>query len=340
MKAAIVDQYLDTLGGGERYSLGIAQAFLSQGYRVDIEWKDKKIKKKLEDRFGIDLSEVNIKKDVGRGDGYDACFWISDGSIPTLRARKNFLHFQVPFQGVNGKSLLNKMKLFRIEKVIVNSYFTKEFIDKEYGVDGVVIYPPVSVDKIKPKRKENLILFVGRFSSLAQAKRQDILIKAFKKFHDSGYSDWKLVMAGGVEVGVRDEIEKFKKLAKGYPIDILQSPDFKKIKELYGKAKFFWSASGYGVKENKNPDKVEHFGITVVEAMAAGAIPIVYSAGGHKEIVADGENGFLWEKQSELVKTTKKLVEGKGIRKLSKAAKKDSKVFEYDRFEAEFIKLI
>ena len=38
----------------------------------------------------------------------------------------------------------------------------------------------------------------------------------------------------------------------------------------------------------------EHFGIAVVESMAAGCIMIAHNSGGPKlDIVKDGENGFL-----------------------------------------------
>lgn len=341
MKAAIYNPYLDTLGGGERYTILTAIAFSKAGYRVDIEWPNGNIKEKLEKRFGLDLTEINIVKNVERGDGYDLCFWVSDGSIPNLKARKNLLHFQVPFQNVNGKTLINKMKFFRIDKVICNSYFTKNFIDSEYGVESAVIYPPVDIAKIKPRKKENVIAYVGRFSQLGQVKRQDILISAFKRFYDSGYRDWKLVMAGGSEVGAENYLKKIKKSKEGYPIEIIESPDFKSLKGLYGKTRIFWSAVGYGINEDKNPEKVEHFGISLVEAMAAGAVPIVYKGGGYKEIIKEGENGFFWQRSSSLIAITKKLIgDGKLARKLSLRAGQDSQIFNNARFEEEIIKII
>ena len=299
MRAAIYNPYLDTLGGGERYSMAFAQTAVKKGYRVDVQWKDSSIKKKLEERFGISLKGVNFIKNINRGDNYDVCFWISDGSIPLLRARNNILHFQIPFQNVKGKSLINKMKLYRINRIVCNSRLTKKHIDKAYGVKSVVIY--------KPKRKEKLIVAVGRFSQLTQSKRQDVLIRAFKKFYDTGYDDWRLVLAGGVEVGVDKYINKLKKTSRGYPIDIIESPPFRKIVSLYGKAKVFWSASGYGVDEEIEPMKLEHFGITVVEAMAAGAVPIVYDAGGHREIIKDGISGYLWKDIRQLITNSKKI---------------------------------
>ena len=340
MRAAIYNPYLNTLGGGERYTVAVASALVNAGYKVDIEWKSKSIKKRLEERFGIDLSGVNFVRDIKRGDGYEVCFWVSAGSIPVLRARKNLLHFQVPFHGVGGRTLLNKMKLFKINKIICNSHFTKEIIDKEYGVNSVVIYPPVSVSKIKAKRKQNWILFVGRFSQLTQAKNQDVLIKAFKKFSKE-FTDWELILAGGVEVGVGDYLERLKKLAEGYPVRIIESPSFKEIVSLYGQSKVFWSAAGFGMSEEKEPEKIEHFGITVVEAMAGGSVPVVYGAGGHKEIVDHGKTGYLWKSEKDLLTFTKNLLKTRGLlSKMAEQAKIASQVYEVDRFEQEFLELL
>lgn len=341
MKAAIYNPYLDTLGGGERYVVSVALSFQKAGYKVDIQWPNKSIKEKLEKRFGLDLREISFVGDVKRGDGYDLCFWVSDGSVPSLRARKNFLHFQVPFQNVGGKTLINKMKFFKIDKVICNSVFTKNLIDREYGVESVVIYPPVDVSKIRAKKKENLIIYVGRFSELGQVKRQDILISAFKKFFDSGFNDWRLVIAGGVEVGAGTFLKKLKKAKEGYPIEIVESPDFKSLKDLYSRARFFWSAVGYGVNETKNPERVEHFGISLVEGMAAGAIPVIYKAGGYKEIVKEAESGFFFNKTRQLLTITKKLIEDKKTqRRVSLRAKETAQNFSNEIFEKEITKII
>jgi glycosyltransferase involved in cell wall biosynthesis len=334
MRAAIYNPYLDTLGGGERYTVSFAKVLAKNGYTVDMEWKDPEIKKILEDRFGIDLDSVNIVNDVKKGDGYDLCFWVTDGSIPLLHARRNILHFQVPFHDVGGRSLLNRMKLVRINKIICNSQFTKNVIDKEYGVESVVIYPPVDTVGIKLERKENLILYVGRFSQILQNKNQEILIKSFEKMFDAGLKDWKLILAGGTEVGVGDYLEKLRKMSSSYPVEIVESPNFKTLKDLYGRAKIFWSASGYDVDENKNPEKVEHFGITIVEAMAGGAVPVVYNAGGHKEIVKDGENGFLWDTPTMLISKTLGLINDPSmIRKLSSKVRESSEKYSLDSFE-------
>jgi glycosyltransferase involved in cell wall biosynthesis len=341
VKAAIYSPYLDTLGGGERYVLSVARLLTEKGWKVDVAAKDKQILEKASERLNLDLAGVEAVKDVNRGEGYDLCFWLSDGSVPRFLARKNILHFQRPFSGVGGKTLISRMKFFRVNTVVVNSHFTKGFIDQEFPKKAKVLYPPVDVVKFKAKKKENLIFYLGRFSQLEQAKRQDVLVEAFKKFYDAAGKGWQLVLAGGSDVGRTNFVDQLKEESKTYPIKIIENASFNQIKDFYARAKIFWSASGYGVDEKKQPQKVEHFGITVVEAMAAGAVPIIVTAGGHKEIIENGKNGFLWEKESELRQLTIKLVEDESLRrKLSRQVRADAQKYSYENFKKQFLALV
>lgn len=347
MKASIHNPYLDTLGGGERYTVGVIKTLLGLGYKVDLEWGEASIVGKLEQRFGIKLNGVNISPDIKRGDGYDLCFWISDGSIPVLHARKNILHFQVPFHHIGGNNLLNKMKLFRVDHIICNSEFTKKIIDHEYGVESLVVYPPVDLGKIKHKRKENIILYVGRFSNLVQSKGQDILISAFKEFcigekiKVAKLDNWKLILAGGTEVGVGDGLRSLKEMSYGLPIEFIENPKYSELCDLYGRARFFWSASGFGADEENNPERLEHFGITTVEAMAGGAVPVVYNGGGQKEIIKNNINGILWSDQFDLVSETKNIINNKGrFTSLSKEATTSAKLFDVQLFEKKIVSLL
>src|SRR4029077_15252738 len=122
-----------------------------------------------------------------------------------------------------------------------------------------------------------------------------------------------------------------------FSIQLIRSPDFKTLRDLFGKAKIFWSASGYGIDEEKEPKKMEHFGITVVEAMAAGCVPLVIDAGGHKEIIQDGVNGFLWSDVADLYGITKKLsIDEKFRKKISVKAMETAKKYSYEEFEKNF----
>ena len=59
---------------------------------------------------------------------------------------------------------------------------------------------------------------------------------------------------------------------------------------------------------------MEHFGITTVEAMAAGCVPVVINKAGQREIVEDGVSGFLWNTWGELKDRTQLLAEDGNLR--------------------------
>lgn len=352
MRAGIYDPYLDTLGGGERYTLTFANSLAKLGYEVDIFWNDQSIGKKIKERFGFDVDGLNFVDNIFSKDkktkkrlmqDYDLIFFVSDGSVPYLGAKRNILHFQVPFHGISGKSFFNRLKFRKIDLIVCNSLFTKKVIDKEYGVHSDVLYPPVDVESFKLLKKENLIVYVGRFTSFLHSKRQDVLVKSFIKMfkeEKEKVKDWKLVLAGVDKEG-KEYVSKLKEMAKGYPIQILTNPHFNDLKQLYGKAKIFWTAAGYGFDEQKQPEKMEHFGITTVEAMACGCVPIVINKGGQKEIVEDSKNGFLWETEQQLIDKTLRLMENENEWvKLSKEAQKRSLVFSEKEFYERIKKLV
>jgi glycosyltransferase involved in cell wall biosynthesis len=64
-KAAIYDPYLDTLGGGERYCLTVAEFLLKNNYSVDLFWSgDSNLIAKAQQRFNLNLSQVNLVPDI------------------------------------------------------------------------------------------------------------------------------------------------------------------------------------------------------------------------------------------------------------------------------------
>jgi len=348
-KAGIYDPYLDTVGGGERYTMTVAECLLAKNWQVDVFWNDSSIKGKISQRLGIKIERANFLPDIFQKSiwekykvlkSYDLIFYLSDGSVPFLFAKKNILHFQVPFHGIGGKKFLNRIKLKKVNAVVCNSCFTKKFIDKEYGVKSVVVYPPVAVEEFKPGRKENVILSVARFTDMLHNKRQDILVELFKKMVGKGLRGWRLFLVGGDAEGKR-LVAKLKRESRGYPIEILTNISFEELKKIYAKAKIFWHAAGYGIDERRQPEKVEHFGISPVEAMAAGCVPVVINKGGIPEIIKTEKDGFLWTKKEELLKITLELIKDPlKIEKFSKEVVKSSRRFSKDVFSQEINRLV
>lgn len=314
-KALIVSPYLDHLGGGERYMLSIASVLESLGHDIFFSWDNLEEINKLSLMLGLNLKNPQLDSKVKdlyfKGHAiemylatkpYDVVVYLSDGSIPMLGGKRNILHMQVPFHGVNGKSIQNKIKESFIHEVIVNSEFTKKIIDVEYGLKSVVLYPPVAPISCE-STKEKLILSVGRFEPSLNAKKQDSLIEAMRLFTQD-LPDWRLALAGGSS---SDEwLNTLKSKAVGLPIDFYPNASHDELCNLYGKSQIYWHAAGFGIDEHKNPELTEHFGISTVEAISARCIPIVIPYGGQREIVKSED--LHWETTQELITKTKQVI--------------------------------
>jgi glycosyltransferase involved in cell wall biosynthesis len=105
------------------------------------------------------------------------------------------------------------------------------------------------------------------------------------------------------------------------------------LTELFAAASVFWHAAGFGEDLDTHPDRFEHFGISVVEAMSAGAVPVVYEHGGPAAIVRDAGCGEVFSTVDELATATLALVRDDARReRLAAAARARAEEFAYDRF--------
>lgn len=355
MKIGIYTPYLDSFGGGERYVLTIAE-ILSSEHDVDLlldqhqlSLDPSNLKIKLADHLNLDLSKVNlVKAPLGKGESflrrlfflkkYDLLFYLTDGSVFYSTAKKNLIHFQVPFKNETVKNPWGKFKLSSWDLGVCNSKFTEKIINEQWPIKTYVIYPPVAVEKIKPLKKKKQILTVGRFNSFLKPKKHELMIEAFQALVNEGsVKGWKFVLAGSVE-GDTNYIEELKRMAEQLPVEFYPNCPFSKLLELYGESSVYWHAMGYG---EEDPAKMEHFGITTVEAMAGGCVPVVINKGGQVEVIEDKKNGFLWNDLEGMKKITLKLIDNpKAMQDISQEAVLRSKIFSKENFQKEIIDLV
>lgn len=356
MRIGIYDPYLDDLGGGEKYMMTIAEC-LSQGNQVEIFWDNASDIDKVNKRFNIDLStikivpnifspKVNPLKRILATANYDIIIVLSDGSIPFSLSKKLFLHLQQPLENFNSRSLKGKIKLSRVNAIFCNSEYTKTFNEKRFKIKTTVIYPPVLLSP-KDIKKENIILTVGRFrikdvvAKIDDYKKLPVMISVFKEMVKNGLKNWKFVMAVSVQDKDAASFDILKKDSQGFPIEFLVNKTNNELWEIYSKAKIYWHASGYGEDLDAHPELAEHFGISTVEAMGAGVVPVVINAGGQREIVENGENGLLWNNPKDLLIKTQSLIKDEKLMgKLSANAVDASKKFGKDRFCRQINELI
>lgn len=356
MKIGIFTPYLNSLSGGEKYILTAAEC-LSSKHEVFIFWDprfESEIKKKAFEKLGINLNAVRFANNIFNGGvpllfrlfssrAYDYIIFLSDGSIPFVLSNL-IIHFQFPVEWVNAKSFKTKIKFSNIKNVICNSSFTKSYIDKKFAIKSAVLYPPVFISKAKTNQKEKVILHVGRFGTSiegANFKKQDVMIDVFKEMIRRGLKDWRFVLVVSFKKEDEGNLGKLKKKAQGLPIEFIENPNNLTLQIEYGRAQIYWHATGFGEDLTRHPERAEHFGIATVEAMGSGAVPVVINAGGQREIIEDGKNGFLWNTLDELQENTLQLIHDESLwERLSTASKERAKFFSERRFCEELEKII
>jgi glycosyltransferase involved in cell wall biosynthesis len=149
-------------------------------------------------------------------------------------------------------------------------------IKKYYGRDSVVIHPPVDIDRFsslsgsRPPSPREGFLASGRFTPY---KRFDLAVKACTK------QNIPLIV-----VGDGPENEKLRKLADP-TIKFVGPANDKEIVQYFQSAKALIFPG------------LEDFGITPIEAMAAGTPVIAYKAGGALDYITP-KTGLFFDKQT------------------------------------------
>lgn len=219
--------------------------------------------------------------------------------------------------------------------ITANSAFTQKYIRKYWDRDSEIVYPISDNAKVDAEKKKR-ILNVGRFfynNGITHHKRQDFLVDTFTKMKNLHEDGWELHLAGTLNENPGDMsyVIDLMRRADGYPVYFHLDAPLSGLKKLYSSSRIYWHATGYGADSKKNPERQEHFGISTVEAMSAGAVPVVIKSAGQQEIVKDGVNGYLWESEQQLMEKTEQAI--KKSDELSSAAIKDAKRYDKGAFK-------
>jgi glycosyltransferase involved in cell wall biosynthesis len=161
----------------------------------------------------------------------------------------------------------------RVTHFVANSHFVRERILLHYGRKSEVIHPPVYLDEfeISATGPEDFYLVV---SQLVPYKRIDLAVAAFNRLKKP------LVIIG--EGSERARLEKI----AGPTIRFLGSQPQPVLKDHYRRARALIFPG------------IEDFGITPLEAQAAGRPVLAYRMGGSLETIIDGETGLFFDEQT------------------------------------------
>jgi alpha-1,2-mannosyltransferase len=161
--------------------------------------------------------------------------------------------------------------------LLTNSEFSRWKIRKYWGCDATVVYPPVEVETYASlldgrNTRQDSVVTISRFDSV---KNLEVIpwvasqCKAAKRFVVIGTArpgELKLVeglRASARKLGVEDRVE------------FIPNASNDQKKEALSASKVLF-----------HPKKYEHFGMAIVEGMAAGCTPVVFDGGGPAEFVA------------------------------------------------------
>jgi glycosyltransferase involved in cell wall biosynthesis len=230
-----------------------------------------------------------------------------------------------------------KQRLASYQATISISEYTQLWTSRRWGVDSVVVPPPVQC-AFAGAPKGPLVMSVGRFAGGRHSKRQEEMTRTFAELVRDGFTGWRYLTVGGVSDAAVDQdyLRRVTAEAAGFPITIRCNAPREELSSHYASAAIFWHAAGYG-EPDEAPELAEHFGISTVEAMAAGCVPIVINRGGQREIVEHGVRGFLWNTLDELKHYTLLVARDQPLRaRVAEAARQRAACFAPERFVARF----
>lgn len=319
--ALLFDPDLATLGGGERYLFALAEQ-LGAGADVTIAGPvlpsaERMLRLGFEDHWPLEL--LALPDVTSRSEDFDTLVYLSlDLPLPS-RARRSYLVVQFPFFPLMGRrhprARRRQRRALSGYQLVVYSSFAQRWVRRRWGADATVLPPPVRLGRYRPEAKSPCILSVGRFFPEGHSKRQDVLVEAYKRLPDAIRKRWSLVLAGGCmgDATSARYLDDLRRAAAGHDVHFAVDVPQPELEELYGRASVFWHATGYG-RPRDNPEAAEHFGLTTVEAMSYGCVPLVHADGGQTEIVRSSYGG-LWTTMDELVDMTGRLVDDAGHRR-------------------------
>jgi len=179
-------------------------------------------------------------------------------------------------------------------------------------VETRVLYPPTNIAEWKPKKESARegVISVARFAS---RKRHDWQVAIM-----NGITEELLMVGSASDQEEQNVLQNIRQIA---PSNVkISLSRLYTIKESLWKSKVFLHTAD-----------CEHFGISIVEAIAAGCVPLVHDSGGTKEIVPISELRFQTVNEARI--KLKKALNGKFDHHLEYLQKHiqqfDEKVFQH-----------
>ncbi len=376
MRAAIVHLTLNALGGAERLCLDTLEALKLAGHEVSLitlEKTDWTLVEKGLGRFVKPDREIystlgalqeRISNEANALLVFAAYFFRllslqsskkydliinTYGDLINSIADLTYVHFPIratieysqfpPMTGITKWNIYCKiygMLSHLIDQVnggiiLTNSKFMRGVIRKFIHQDALVVYPPVDVEafsQIKNRQKHNIVVTVSGYSPKRHLEAVPFIAKRVKQ--------GKFVIVGRTNPYSHSTLHKLRKIIKTLNIEekvkLLTDIPRPKLKKILSKAKIYLH-----VMPN------EHFGTSIVEAMASKCVPVVHRSGGPWLDILDqrqGEYGYSFSSVQEAAEYIEEILLNENLRKeIASAAFKRSMLFSKPLFMKRITKI-
>ncbi len=163
--------------------------------------------------------------------------------------------------------------------VLTNSEYTRNAIFDAFNIDAEILYPPVDVNTFqriasKSNQREDLILVISR---IAPDKQIENALEVASLIRRRGVGKG-MIIAGNLHHYDYQYYQQLKNMIVDYDlhdyVSLQTNVSFSQLVQLMQLAKVYF-----------HPRLDEHFGISIVEAMASQLVPVVSDIGGHTEFV-------------------------------------------------------
>lgn len=357
MRILVVHPRLTIMGGGERVAIHSITEALREGHEVYLATEKFDVDA-FEDFFGVTglfenvriltyrpfrpilhravlyqrlmYNQVHLQKIVSHNPRFDLLLNTSEvANQPATKSTSvQYCYFPEYFSHMDSAGSHSLWNLYylparafyhsrvnKIDRLLAVSNFTRDIVKKIWGRESTTLYPPCPIGLYNSFNvpKEDLVVTVGR---IAPEKRLEYFLEIARESPSA-----KFVVIGSV---ASERSSYFNRLKANAPnnLSFMISP-LRKVGEILARAKVYLHCA-----------RNEHFGITIVEAMAAGCVPIVHDSGGPREIVTD-EVGYKWSSKNQASEYISLLTKDDKLRRrLSTAATFRAQQFGPEKFES------
>lgn len=292
-RGLVVTSHLYTLGGGATDAIQIAKQM--NRFLPTVIATTTPISPQVRDLIPKEIKIIPFQD--GIQPNFDVMFNICHNLFVSPAAKRNLARIFCPMKNRPPQGY----ELFAVSQYSAN--LTHEL----WGIPCEVLYPFVE-RKDGGANKKQVIFNVARFAhpNRDSDKGHLLMIEAYKAIVNSGRDDWQLVLAGSLEPGQEGFFSQVNAAARGFNIKLLPNAEPISVAKMYSEAAIYWHATGMGSSDIYSAQ--EHFGITTVEAMLAGCVPVTHGTGGQPEIVEHKYDGFLVKTAQELYDITMGLI--------------------------------